>query len=114
MKLIYPEPHCALQQACELTWVSLCLGNGRPQHAGLLQNKTLCIHMLYESGVSFLGESWTLTYLHAVTHIRIRTNTLDSQSNPWLRRESEVRLGSMRLSQKANGRRKEQCLEIVV
>ena len=34
---------------------------GRPQHAGLLQNKTLCIYILFESGVSFFGESWTLT-----------------------------------------------------
>ena len=34
---------------------------GRPQHAGLLQNKTLCIYILFESGVSFLVELWTLT-----------------------------------------------------
>ena len=53
-----------LNQACELTWVSLYLGNGRLQHAGLLQNKTFfAVYMLFESRVSFFGKPCTLTFV---------------------------------------------------
>lgn len=35
-------------------------GIGKPQHVGLLQNKTLCVYILFESRVSFFSEYGTL------------------------------------------------------
>jgi hypothetical protein len=43
------NPLTALNQACKLTWLHLYLGNGRPQHAGLLQNKTFFVFTYYVS-----------------------------------------------------------------
>jgi hypothetical protein len=37
------------ESGLELTWLSLCHGNGRPQDAGLLQDKTLFPFIYYLS-----------------------------------------------------------------
>jgi hypothetical protein len=41
----------------------MCFKSGLQAHlgSGLLQNKTHCIYILFESTMSFFGESWTLT-----------------------------------------------------
>ena len=41
-------------------------GAQRSSLAGLLQNKTLCIYMLFESRVSLFGKSWILTLEHTI------------------------------------------------
>jgi len=43
------DPLTCFKSGLELTRVSLYIGNGRPQHAGLLQNKTLSVFTYYLS-----------------------------------------------------------------
>jgi hypothetical protein len=55
----------------------LYLGNGRSQHAGL-QNKTLCIYILFESRVLFFRKSWTLTIESNIRRICVLVDSIFS------------------------------------